>query len=533
MLVAAVALTTLIVGASAFQTQPSQPGAPLLSRSGVNSLLAPTTICRTSTTALNTIRESRSGDDGFIRSSSINNKSNSTSSQRAPLYITIGPPCAGKTQALISCLERDGYNPEQVLSSKEVALDDQSDVYVRVPLAAFIFPRTRLDPKLGATILRSGTTLKDRLLDPPTSNLADTDTELRNVVLRVAGRTTPQEFANRTRSQALLAGDTVQFFRRRRIDVAEDLIEGVEQVSARAVGELLFTMLQEKEQQNVADLEEHNDLPYDSHHDEDDEKDDDDKAKEPPIDLTAANATSAHLLSAKALIKTPYVNLFVPQALFNGGIDKAEKKLQKLLSSSAMSVPVSWGNTNTRPVEYAAALRAAQRAGRPVKFVAWGTPNLPRVPRSELLRRTVSKFRNTGRYVPAGAVAAALGRVERLIQEAEKEAQKLAVENYGTNATATAMVADDTKLEITIDVEEGVTAAATSSSRDSEIELTELELQENQRMDIALAALGGFAMNGDGNVMKITEAKNLHQKSYPWSNKEPSESVNTSKAVKK
>ena len=454
---------------------------------------------------------------------SINNNNN----MPAPVYITIGPPCAGKTTALAACLEQDGYDPVTVLSTKEVALDEQSNVYVRVPLAAFLFPQTRLDQAtttttgnngtstatdnnnnnnnnnntpvlLGDSILAStGTTLRDRLLDPPSTNLANTDTELRNVILRVAGRTTPQEFANRVRKQALEAGDTVKFFQKRRIEVAEDLIDGVEQVAARAVGELLFQMLDEQQQQEkqskVADLEHEQDLPYD-HYDttssaEEDDGSTHDEQEEPPVDLSMINATSAHLLSAKALIKTPFVDLFVPQALFNGGIDKAERKLGKLLKGSSLSTPISWGNTNTRPVEYAAALAAAQRAGRPVKFVAWGTSNLPRVPRSELLRRTVSKFRNTGRYVPAGAVGAALGRVERLIQEAEKEARKLAT------------VTNDNSNDDTVD----------GNNLDMKNEVA--EQQEIQRMNVAFAALAGYLMYDDGHVVRISDPRNLNQKS--------------------
>ena len=203
-----------------------------------------------------------------------NDRKSNQASIPAPVYITVGPPCAGKTAALVACLERDGYDPTKVLSSKEVALDEQSDVYVRVPLAGFLFPQTRLDTSIGSTtidakhnndtklgdfILKStGTTLRDRLLDPPTVNLANTDTELRNVILRVAGRTTPQEFANRTRAHALAAGDTSRYYKKRRMQVANDLIDGVEQAAARAVGEVLFQMFDEQQQQKkrskVADL---------------------------------------------------------------------------------------------------------------------------------------------------------------------------------------------------------------------------------------------------------------------------------------
>jgi len=477
-----------------------------------------------------------SSNNSIINNRSINNNNNNNQTI-APVYITIGPPCAGKTRALALCLQRDGYDPETVLSQKDVALDEQSNVYVRVPLAAFIFPRTRLDETtmIGGTMLQSGTTLRDRLLDPPTKNLENTDIELRNVILRVAGRMTPQDFANKTRQQALEAGDNVKFFRKRRMEVAEDLIRGVEQVSVRAVGEVLFQMQleQEEEQQQkqqqkqqeeieepssslakvvVPFVENDDDLPYDHQEESKDEQGTDSEA---PLDLNTINATSAHLLSAKALIKTPYVELFVPHALFNGGIERAETQLQRLLDSSDPTTPISWGNTNTRPIEYATALNAAQKAGRPVKFVAWGTPNLPRLPRQELLRRTVSKFRNTGRYVPAGAVGAALGRVERLIQEAEKEAKTLASHHRHQK--------EQHQVESTRDKD----CSTVNSCFDEQMNKYE---EENQRMNVALAALAGFVMDDEGRVMKVTEPRNLNQKAgRPKSNKmaqhlqEPSE----------
>lgn len=403
----------------------------------------------------------------------------------APLYITVGPPCAGKTEALTLQLEQDGYDPDSVLSSQEVALDEQTDVYQRVPLAAFIFPTTRLDPKLGAKVLQSGKTVSDRLLDPSPPPLDKTDIELRNVILRVAGRITPQEFADRSREQALQAGDTVKFFRNRRKEVTEDLIQAVEHVSVQAVGEVLFQM-QLKMEQMDADIEDENELPYDEEHPTKQTE----ETTTPKLDLTTINATSAHLLSARALIRTPFVDLFVPHAIFCGGIDRAEDKLLHLLESLSSSHPVCWGNTNTRPVEYVVALKAAQRAGRPVQFVAWGkTPHMPRVPRRELLRRTVSKFRATGRYIPAGAVAAALGRVERLMREAEKEAAKL-------TAVATGDVNEET-------------SGARLPEIDSDEEWAQADIQ---RINVALAALAGFSMDEAGYVIRVAEPTNFNQK---------------------
>jgi putative endonuclease len=371
----------------------------------------------------------------------------------APLLITIGPPCCGKTEALRSYLLSEGYDPDDVFS-KDVALDDNSAVYHRIPLAAFLFPSTRLDPDIGAQLLQSGSTVQDRLLDP---SYDSTDEEIRNIMLRIAGRITPQEFAERTREQALQAGDTVKFFKKRRIAVAEDLIGAVEQVVVQAVSEVICHMQLKRDAQAGDD-----ELPYD----EENEKD-----PATTLDLSKMNATQAHLLSARALIQTPHVDLFVPQAIFHGGIERAEEILYELLQSS-VDKPVSWGNTNTRPTEYAAALSAAEKAGRPVKFVAWGTNRLPRVSRQELLRRNVARFRKIGRCIPAGAVGAALGRVETLVKEAQHQAEKL----FGDKACPP--------------------------------ELQPVEW-ENHKMDVAFATLAGFRMEEGGYVVEVDEPKYL------------------------
>jgi hypothetical protein len=110
-------------------------------------------------------------------------------------------------------------------------------------------------------------------------------------------------------------------------------------------------------------------------------------------------------------------------------------------------------------MEYGSALAAAQAARRPVRFVAWGTRHLPRVSRGELLRRNVERFRCTGRYIPSGAVGAALGRVERLIQVAQQEAEKMfrrnnnntqpvpAAKQGGTSTTSSSSNDDDDNLQ--------------------------------------------------------------------------------------
>eukprot|EP00980_Cylindrotheca_fusiformis_P021212 scaffold8150_cov118-Cylindrotheca_fusiformis.AAC.21 len=372
------------------------------------------------------------------------------------VLISIGPPCSNKQQALESFLLSEGYGEGEGDESIEDAYcninlsANSNGVYHRIPLAAFIYPTTRLTEKMGSKVLHSDVTVRDRLSDPA---FEQTDTEIRNMILRLAGRLTPDEFAERVRNQALKAGDNIEYFRIRRMEITEDLINAMEEVAVEAIGEVLVQM------QLKLDLaaEQEEELPYDEEN----------EASATPLDLSTINATSAHLLSAKALVKTPYVSLYVPQCIFDGGIDRAQDQLSKLLIEESSMMPMAWDNTNTRPSEYTAALAAAEKAKRPVKFIAWGTQWMPRLSRKELLKRNIKKFRSTGRYIPAGAIGGALDRVETLVEMAETRARKMAEESSGD------------------------------------------EEEWESYMDAAYANLGGFEMQKDGLVVKKGECRQL------------------------
>ena len=412
----------------------------------------------------------------------------------APLYITIGPPCGGKSDAITRQARRDGYVlPENdhhcdgnIGEENVVELQEQADgLYQRVPLAAFLFPNSTkyLDSKLGdETVLQSGMTVRERLLYPSPPPLDETDLELRHVILRVAGRMTAEDFAERIRQQQLsmVSSNCPLYIRRRREKIADDLVRAVEAVSVQAVGEVLMHVhLAESNGRNATSqarpgvvlspfAEDGEDLPYSDSNDSHDEpvehsKNDGEYIMEP--------TASAHLLSAKSLIRTPHVDIFVANALFGGGISQAERRLEQLLGNKDQFAdhPISWGNTNTRISEYVPALKAAEIAGRPVQFVVWGGDMMPKVSRTELLRRNVEKFRRTGRYVPAGAIGAALGRVEKLLREARKESKRI------------------------------------QASQDS-------GLDESVLLGSALASLAGFRMDNDGCVVQIGEPRRFGRK---------------------
>ena len=393
----------------------------------------------------------------------------------APLYITIGPPCSGKTEALRNHLWSVGYNPDDVFD-RDVAHVDQGGVYRRIPLVTFLFPHRRLDATTTA-VLYGTTTIGDRLRDPA---FVATDQELRHVLWRLAGRITPREFATRRQAAEVVRARTSP-----RRALAHDLARAVEQVVVQAVGEVICQMQLESgggdddddddsikgepaassefSQSTESDTEE---LPEDRRK----------KAQQQNVlGLEELNAlsdelTSARKLSERKLIGTTHIDLFVPQALFQKGIPRSQAQLLATLETAAPYQPVSWGNTNTRPNEYAAALTAAQHSGRPVEFIAWGSSRFPRVSRQELLRRNVARLRRTGRYIPAGAMEASLGRVETLMEMAHIELNNL----FGTE-------------------EDNADHADTAQ----------------WKLNAALASLAGFRMDQNGFVTQIDTPKPL------------------------
>ncbi|CAJ1953499.1 unnamed protein product [Cylindrotheca closterium] len=371
-------------------------------------------------------------------------KTQSTTKKIAEVLISIAPPCSNKDEALAAYVSTTGYQD----AFHSVSLRDTSKgIYHLVPVEAFLYPTTHLTEKDGSVILHSDTTVHDRLND---EEYAMTDNEIRKVILRLAGRITPDDFADEMIEKARRAGDTVKYFRKRRMSINKDLIVAMEEVALEAIGEVLVQMQLQFDKTKESEEE----LPYDEQT----------KREEPQLLPGPTNATSAELLSARALIKTPVVSLFVPQCIFRGGgLDKAQEILSKLLEKELSSVPLAWENMNSRPSEYADILEAAEKAKRPVKFIAWGSQWMPRVDRKDLLKRNIQRFRQTGRYIPAGAIGGSLDRIESLRENAEEVAKFLA-----------------------------------KGDEDWE-----------KYMDAAFARLAGFKMQSDGTVVKVADCRTL------------------------
>ncbi|CAM9199225.1 unnamed protein product [Phaeothamnion confervicola] len=109
---------------------------------------------------------------------------------------------------------------------------------------------------------------------------------------------------------------------------------------------------------------------------------------------------------------TPTVDVFIREAIFPTAVTASLSLLTGHLMAHAG--PVAWGNTNTKASDFRDALAAAAGAGRPVRFLCWGR-DLPRLPLATLLSRGVQRFAETGRYIPAVAIALALKRTDVLL----------------------------------------------------------------------------------------------------------------------
>lgn len=102
----------------------------------------------------------------------------------APLYITIGPPCAGKT----SWIKRQVL--QQTATSKhcitDISLDDQPGVYRALPTIYFMDPAASIQ---NNSAVHFGKSIKERIV-------AAEQVELRSVLGRLAGKLTRDQFAS-------------------------------------------------------------------------------------------------------------------------------------------------------------------------------------------------------------------------------------------------------------------------------------------------------------------------------------------------
>jgi hypothetical protein len=297
--------------------------------------------------------------------------------KKPPIYITIGPQCAGKTTFLSQLQQRISKDPNQRIL--DVTMDDQEGVYLSIDVKYFL-ERNKNDRFFSKRFI--GKTIGSRIAE---------QTEVCTVLQRLAGRLTKGEFET----------TIVNMYRNHAIDALKRNNNKANNMT------ITDDML---------------------------EQDDHTRLARELIDVVEEVMESAPTLPSK-------IDLFCVEALFRPnpktnmtGVDAAANQLKKYARTKPAEV-LAWGNTNTRPREYKTALEAAADSGRQVYFLAYGNASrisngvfLPVLNFQELLRRNVKRLLVTGKYVPAKGMWDSSQRVQTFMQSVMRDLDR-AVDN--------------------------------------------------------------------------------------------------------
>lgn len=400
--------------------------------------------------------------------------SSPTSNDTAPFYITIGPQCAGKTTYISNSLPSN---------TKDVTIDDQEGVYYDCPIDFFLHPKQELN---------KNKTEKGIKKDNDKSTVIESSHEGKNSRNEVEGPPAMKELYNKTLIERVSCPTQMEMKivlehftqQHRKVGHIND-----NQTAASKSLEIKFKETAKKySKTNIPSwkLEYNHELLQDL------------------IQAMQENSSSGlqfHEPNDK-------VDLFLQEALFQPPASAIEKA-QSLLSSSSISspsLPIAWGNTNTKLRDFEGALQLAQKMGRPVHFIvfdAFGNSNsstsshgtindrnhhqkrrtptktfqtmeweLPYQSRKDLIKRNIKRLCETGRYVNVKAIDSAIQSCQTMLLAAQDEM----------------MMAND----------------ASSYGKDH-------NNPSHTRLDFdkALAKLAGYQMSNDRKVIQIGPPKNL------------------------
>lgn len=116
-----------------------------------------------------------------------------------------------------------------------------------------------------------------------------------------------------------------------------------------------------------------------------------------------------------------HVQLFIPETL-DYSIMTTKHTLTKA-ATFQKDVVVASGNTNTKVGNYRPSLFAAEKSGRPVRFIRWSI-ELPRVSLVELYRRNIGRFAATGKFVPLMSILIHMERCDSLLFKFSEESEE-------------------------------------------------------------------------------------------------------------
>jgi len=364
-------------------------------------------------------------------SSNIQNNDNDN---KGAIYITVGPQCSGKTTILKELLgSNETNNQDSIVSSgRDITIDDQALVYLKLPTPIYLISDDK-SPEMKATCdalydqVVLGRSIIHRLSDACMDELSwvmqrlrgdiDADFFAKRIRNEDEKKEEDEDDNNMSKSNKAQSSQTNQ-----RRTTQDDLIDAVEYVIRTKTAEGITNLLPETVDLFIVEsifrprpLSEISQFAGDDYH----------RLR----DLSKRNNRHNAIDALSAL-------------------EDAQTTLQSLASDSTQyppTVPLSWGNTNTRPREMITALEAAEKSHRPVQFIIYGgleacdeirnhtfqvdndlTLCLTKSSRLTLLKRNICRFVETGRYIPCSAVADALERVNSMVATAVAGANKKA-----------------------------------------------------------------------------------------------------------
>jgi hypothetical protein len=318
-------------------------------------------------------------DLNVTQEGTCSDESHPTSAQ--PLYITIGPPCSGKT----TWIKRQSSK----LSSDiiDVCIDDQLGVYYALPVA-WLLPNSNAsdDASLNHTLGSKPLTKETLLFGKTVQERIAEQTELKLVLSRLANAISAKEF------QSSLESCILPFHAKALVEVVEDIIRNAD-----------------THNQTIA-------LPN-------------------TIDLFVQEAIfrQSTALSSDEGEGVSYSALERMDLLLND-----QNKVP-------LSSPMALGNTNTRAREYSKALEMAEKTNRPVYFAVFYDDEMRILPQvhsrgdssisqdskckdlfdlfvdssyNGLIRRNIDRFLRTGRYIPTNVIWDMRDRTIELVNSA-------------------------------------------------------------------------------------------------------------------
>lgn len=325
----------------------------------------------------------------------------------APIYIPIGPQCAGKTTRINSLRNN---NKELI----DITIDDQCGVYIKIPTELFLRHDINMEADYGEidiSFLESmlhGKSIRERIYD-------DSNLEMRLITQRLSGKISREEF--RSSIMAIDGNNTSDSSHK----AWQNLLRKDGQVEDSSETQCWKTFL-------VNTVEEELEEEFSLSH----------------VDLFVVERIFKPLsnqCSASSFVIDGYEErsrVDLPNHLLNetrsqSGLNAVSSKLKHLaMDDSYEEHPLGWGNTNAKSGDYMTALEVAQSSCRPIYFVPYsGTDiiqslhdsdelnmHLPRVGIKNLLKRNIQRFKSTGRFIPTKAIIVTSERVDVLLQQA-------------------------------------------------------------------------------------------------------------------